>query len=249
MTSLVSYLGANALNYSPYHSYNLDDYSSYGSYTNFGTMSNYGSIWNGAFTSNSIAQNEEMYTMQMESNLRMQEKQRAYAAQANAPERLLNAKIGELQAEILQNRQDTMMTKYNEAIAQVKAMNPDMSDAEAKAYFQEYYANATGSNLTQDIKNNGSSDFTTGLKKGLFFGLGSVFTNKKSADQNVREMNHQETTTSEKATKKAGGALSGTASGAAVGAAAGSFICPGIGTAVGAAIGAVGGLISGLFVA
>ncbi len=248
MTSLVSYLGANALNYSPYHSYDLDSFSDYGSYANYGTMSNYGSVWNGAFTSNAIAQNEEMYTMQMESNLRMQEKQRAYQAQANAPERLLNAKIGELQAEILQNRQDTMMTKYNEAIAQVKVMNPDMSDAEAKAYFQEYYMSATGSNLTQDIKNNGSSDFVTGLKKGAFFGLGSVFTNKKSADENVRELNHQETTTGEKAVKKAGGALSGAATGAAAGAVVGSII-PVLGTAVGAIVGGIGGLITGLFAA
>ena len=108
-----------------------------------------------------------------------------------------------------------------------------------KAYAERLYSQQTGSYLADDIKNNSSSSFMSGVKKILSFG----FSNRKTADETVAYITGAKQTISSKAAKVAGSATAG----AGIGAAVGTFICPGVGTLIGAGIGAVvTGLTGGL---
>ena len=84
-------------------------------------------------------------------------------------------------------------------------VSPEEAEAQVKAYAERLYAQQTGSYITDDIKNNSSGSFWSGVKQILTFGLG----NKTTADENIAMINGTKQTTGSKASKIAGNVVGG----------------------------------------
>ncbi|MGN0018160.1 MAG: hypothetical protein ACI37S_03870 [Candidatus Gastranaerophilaceae bacterium] len=160
----------------------------------------------------------------------------------------ISRQIQILQNEIKENNLDNVKAEYDKLVLAVKnsygkqlstGLSAEEEELQLKAYAERLYSQQTGSYLADDIKNNSSSSFMSGVKKILSFG----FSNRKTADETVAYITGAKQTISSKAAKVAGSATAG----AGIGAAVGTFICPGVGTLIGAGIGAVvTGLTGGL---
>ena len=162
----------------------------------------------------------QMQTMQQWDNFGVSRQVSAYQNQNNAQFQMasqtenISRQIQILRTEIVNNNQDNVKAEYNKLLAAVKAsygsqiakgVNPEEAEAQVKAYAERLYAQQTGSYITDDIKNNSSGSFWSGVKQILTFGLG----NKTTADENIAMINGTKQTTGSKASKIAGNVVGG----------------------------------------
>jgi hypothetical protein len=113
-----------------------------------------------------------------------------------------------------------------------------LTDSQIESILNNAYGNLTGVSMNQDVSDNTSGSFMTGIKQGIpILGL---FVNGTSSDEALAEMSGGKTSVKDKVVEY-GGAM---ATGAAIGTAIGGFP---IGTAVGAGVGAVQTFLKDLF--
>lgn len=162
----------------------------------------------------------QMQTMQQWDNFGVGRQVAAYQNQNNAQFQMaaqtenISRQIQILQTEIKSNHQDNVKAEYNKLLAAVKAsygsqiasgVSAEEAEAQVKAYAERLYAQQTGSYITDDIKNNSSGSFWSGVKQVLSFGFG----NKTTADENISMINGTKQTTANKASKVAGNVVGG----------------------------------------
>ena len=162
----------------------------------------------------------QMQTMQQWDNFGVGRQVAAYQNQNNAQFQMasqtqnISRQIQILQTEIKSNHQDNVKAEYNKLLAAVKAsygsqiasgVSAEEAEAQVKAYAERLYAQQTGTYITDDIKNNSSGSFWSGVKQVLSFGLG----NKTTADENIAMINGTKQTTANKASKVAGNVVGG----------------------------------------
>lgn len=162
----------------------------------------------------------QMRTMQQWDNFGISRQVAQYQNQNNAQFQMasqtenISRQIQILRTEIQNNNQDNVKAEYNKLLAAVKAsygsqiasgVSPEEAEAQVKAYAERLYAQQTGSYITDDIKNNSSSSFWSGVKQILTFGFG----NKTTADENISMINGTKQTTASKASKVAGNIVGG----------------------------------------
>ena len=162
----------------------------------------------------------QMQTMQQWDNFGVSRQVAAYQNQNNAQFQMaaqtenIARQIQILKTEIQNDNQNNIKAEYNKLLAAVKAsygsqiakgVSPEEAEAQVKAYAERLYAQQTGSYITDDIKNNSSGSFWSGVKQILTFGLG----NKTTADENIAMINGTKQTTGSKASKIAGNVVGG----------------------------------------
>ena len=162
----------------------------------------------------------QMQTMQQWDNFGVNRQVAAYQNQNNAQFKMaaqtenIARQIQILSSEIKANNQDNVKAEYNKLLAAVKSaygsqiasgVSAEDAEAQVKAYAERLYAQQTGSYITDDIKNNSSGSFMSGLKQILSFGFG----NKTTADENIAMINGTKQTTGSKASKVAGNIVGG----------------------------------------
>ena len=162
----------------------------------------------------------QMQTMQQWDNFGVDRQVAAYQNQNNAQFKMaaqtqnISRQIQILQQEIKANNQDNIKTEYNKLLEAVRSsygsqigngVSQEDAEAQVKAYAERLYAQQTGAYITDDIKNNSSGGFWSGVKQVLSFGLG----NKTTADENIAMINGTKQTTRAKASKIAGNVVGG----------------------------------------
>ena len=162
----------------------------------------------------------QMQTMQQWDNFGISRQVAQYQNQNNAQFQMasqtenISRQIQILRSEIQSNNQDNVKAEYNKLLAAVKAsygsqiaagVSEEEAEAQVKAYAERLYAQQTGAYITDDIKNNSSGSFWSGVKQILTFGFG----NKTTADENIAMINGTKQTTGSKASKVAGNIVGG----------------------------------------
>lgn len=245
------------------YNYGYNPYNNYAAYADLNSLYNYqlpSSNYYGmgmgmgmpAFTGGNY---QQQFYDNMKSNLNFQagyqvdmlNYQRNYEFTANAPNERISSAVAILNEKIVSSEQEQIIGAYNNLKEAIRSMYPNASEADIKARANTCYTQLCGTSIVDDIRKNGSSSFTQGMKQVL--GLG-IFADRKTAEENIAEITGQPVSRSQNAQKIAGGAIGGALPCMAIGAAICSVV-PGIGTVVGAlvgaGVGAVAGTISKLF--
>lgn len=191
-------------------SYMDADIGSYLLGTNPGGMSFGGACGNSQLMRNQ----EEMEDWQINRQVNLKKKSEKAEFESNSRDKVVSRKIGLLQSAILDNKQDSVHKIYNELLAQErKRLNEigcdEPDEEEVKANVEEAYFNRTGSSLIEDLRTHGEGEFVNGFKKGAFLGLGSLLMDKRSKEDNLREITGEEKTNADGIKKWTGIVLSG----------------------------------------
>ena len=137
---------------------------------------------------------------------------------------------------------DKAIDLYQDIIMDAKATAMDygysLTDSQIESILNNAYGNLTGVSMNQDVSDNTSGSFMTGLKQGI--PLLGLLSNGTSSDEALAEMSGGKASVKDKVVEY-GGAM---ASGAAIGTAIGGFP---VGTAVGAGLGALQTLVKDIF--
>lgn len=135
---------------------------------------------------------EDTQGAQLDSQRRLNEKNRVSSLLASTSEDNVSRQIGILHDQIAGNEQD----KVGISVANLKdsvrkefeeAGYTNVSDEQIRTCAEKLYFEATGARLVDDIKGKGDSSFVHGLKQGAF-GFGWLLENKKSAAENAAEI-------------------------------------------------------------
>ena len=164
---------------------------------------------------------EKLENYQIDKQVRQKGKYKMAGFEANSSEDVISRRIAILQGEIKNNNQQNVFNEYTNlttAIRDTLAANnisKDVSDEKIKAYAEKLYFNKTGKNIGNELEDNGDSKFVYGLKKG-FCGIGWLFMDNKSYEDNLSNINGTPVTTASKAMEYLGMGISGLLTGAAV---------------------------------
>ena len=205
----------------PYNNMNLMDmplmnaYSGYGAGYGLGT---FGMV-------NPQFQQAQMQNMQQWDNFGINRQVQMYQNQNNAQFKMasqnenIQRQIQILNGQIKADNQDNVKTEYNKLLAAVETAygsqipsgtSAEDKQAQIKAYAERLYAQQTGSYITDDIRNNSSSSFMSGLKQVLSFGFG----NNTTADENIATIEGSAQTKKSKGARIAGNVVGGLLGGA-----------------------------------
>ena len=151
---------------------------------------------------------------QMQYQYDMNNQYQGFNIRANAQQLTITDQCRVLAELISEGKEDEIMENFKELEATLKSQPQfaQCTDKEIKAYAQNMFAQSTGMSLTEAIKQNCKSNFSTGLSAGFFFGNGDT----TSKEDLLAEIN---------GTKKPTGASKGF--GAVLGA-IGGIVCLGI---------------------
>ena len=205
----------------PYNNMNLMDmplmnaYSGYGAGYGLGT---FGMV-------NPQFQQAQMQNMQQWDNFGINRQVQMYQNQNNAQFKMasqnenIQRQIQILNGQIKADNQDNVKTEYNKLLAAVETAygsqipsgtSAEDKQAQIKAYAERLYAQQTGSYITDDIRNNSSSSFMSGLKQVLSFGFG----NNTTADENIANIEGSAQTKRSRGARIAGNVVGGLLGGA-----------------------------------
>ncbi|HNW25955.1 MAG TPA: hypothetical protein PLG15_06185 [Candidatus Gastranaerophilaceae bacterium] len=188
----------------------------------------------------------DMQKSQLNNQVEYQKRMNGVNFDLTSEEDAITRQIAILQSKIKANEQDQIMSCYNKLLQSAKqqlaAQGIDVSkisNDQLKAYVEKLYNQATGKSMTDEIAENGTGQFWSGFGKG-FFGLGTLFGNSRTAQDNISDITGEPLSKSQMTSKAVGGSLGVVAAGAiCVGA---GVLCPPLGIALGVALGA--GIIS-----
>lgn len=109
--------------------------------------------------------------------------------------------IGKNNQDYVQDHYEKLVTLAKQQLREGGCPNPNPT--QVQAYIEDFYASAhNGRGLIEDLEENGNSEFVFGIKKGL--DPFNVFTNDKSAKENISYITGEEITPGDKAMKVAG---------------------------------------------
>lgn len=109
--------------------------------------------------------------------------------------------IGKNNQDYVQDHYEKLVTLAKQQLKEGGCPNPNPT--QVQAYIEDYYASAhNGHGLLEDIEENGNSEFVFGIKKGL--DPLNIFTNDKSAKENISYITGEEITPGDKAMKAVG---------------------------------------------
>lgn len=161
-----------------------------------------------------MALQNEMQQFQTEMQVNNQKRNNGINFALTSEEDMVTRQIAILQSKIKANEQDQIMDCYNKLLQsakqQLKNQGIDVnsvSNDQLKAYVEKLYGQATGKSMTDEIAEHGSGQFGAGFKDGLF-GLGWLFTNKRTAKDNIAEITGEPTSRKDKWNRVLGTAVS-----------------------------------------
>ena len=162
----------------------------------------------------------QMQTMQQWDNFGVSRQVAAYQNQNNAQFQMASQteniarQVQILSSQIRANNQDNVKAEYNKLLSAVRSsygsqlasgLSKEEKEAQIRAYAERLYAQQTGTYISDDIRNNSSNQFLSGLKQVLSFGFG----NRTTADENIAMIEGTQQTTRSKASKIAGNVVGG----------------------------------------
>lgn len=145
-----------------------------------------------------------------DSQVRMQQKQRAADLRLNAPTEGVEAHASFLKDKILRNEQGQIKGAYESFVKSVQALYGDDADkAQVTSRANSFYKRIHGKTVVDDIREHGRDSFTQGALQSITFGL----FNRKTAEETVSELTGQPVGKEERAKKVAGNIVGGAAVG------------------------------------
>ena len=139
----------------------------------------------------------------------------------------ITRQIAVLKSKIDNNEQDRIGEEYNKLVSLITQkyashLKEDVVGGvknASKAYADKLYFEATGTSITDNIRAKGSGSFTHGLKQSLLLGM----YHRKTAEQNIADIQGTKIDRLEKVKKGTGNVVGGTALGTGIGAAIGAL--------------------------
>ncbi len=161
----------------------------------------------------------DLQNSQLSNQIEYQKRMNGASFAMTSEQDMITRQIGILQTKVKNNEQDDIMSCYNKLLETVRQQLRsqgihNFSNDQVKAYAEKLYFQATGNSLTDDIAQHGGGQFSTGLKQGLFCGLGSLLCNNRTAKENIAEITGQDVSKKDKFWKGAGQVISGALTGA-----------------------------------
>ncbi len=168
----------------------------------------------GGWNYDSYYQNMDRYQQFMYDNqVRQAERSRFADLKANAPMEGIQRQAEILHEKILQNEQEQIipaLKAYIESIKTAYSNSADTSEQQLLNKAVTLYKQIYQTNLTDDIRKNGNGSFEQGLYQTLSFGLAD----KRTAEENISEINGQPVSRWETGKKYVGNATGGAIIGA-----------------------------------
>lgn len=159
------------------------------------------------------AKMNQLEDMQIERQVNREHRLEAAEFRSKAPNDVIANKIGVLHDLAVENNQDQVAEKFAEleqavrgTIKDVYHLEPDAQ--QVKAYAQKLYAKNIGRNVIDDLRDYGDSPFWSGAKKAAG-GIGWLFMDKKTSDENIADISGKRIPRSDKAKEVAGMVTSG----------------------------------------
>ena len=168
----------------------------------------------------------QMQTIQQWDNFGIDRQVQGYQNQNNAQFKMaaqteaISRQINVLKNQIKSNNQDNVSKEYDKLLVAVKnsygsqmmqGLTEEQQEAQIKAYAERLYAQQTGVYITDDIRENSSSSFVSGIKQMLSFGFG----NRTTAEENIAKIEGTDLTKKDRGAKIAGNVVGGLLGGVA----------------------------------